>query len=76
MPITISNTGGVRSRALDLLLAVRRHEPQKAADMLRELVALGFNVENLGLSAADRLMHGRPELRTIRGGKMSDSRSE
>ena len=75
MPITISNTGGVRSRALDLLLAVRRHEPQKAADMLRELVALGLTVENLGLSAADR-MHGRPELRIIRGGKMSDSRSE
>jgi hypothetical protein len=75
MRITISTTGGSVSRGLDLLLALRRHEPQKAAVMLRELVAMGFTVEDLGISAAkvDRFVCGRPELRLIRGGKRSDS---
>jgi hypothetical protein len=43
--------------------------------MLRELVAMGFTVEDLGISAAkvDRFVRGRPELRLIRGGKRSDS---
>jgi hypothetical protein len=44
--------------------------------MLRQLVAMGFTVENLGLSTAevDRFVHGRPTLRLIRGGKRSASR--
>ena len=78
MPITISTNGGVRLRGLELLLALRRHEPQKAAVMLRELVAVGFTVEDLGLSVAeiDRFVGGRPALRIIRGGKRSDTQSD
>jgi len=78
MPITISTKGGVRLRGLELLLALRRREPQKAAVMLRELVAMGFTVEDLGLSVAevDRFVRGRPALRIIRGGKRSDTQSD
>jgi hypothetical protein len=78
MPITISTKGGVRLRGLDLLLALRRLEPQKAAVVLRELVAMGFTVGDLGISVAeiDRFVHGRPALRLIRGGKRSGSQSD
>jgi hypothetical protein len=78
MPITISTKGGVRLRGLDLLLALRRLEPQKAAVVLRELVAMGFTVGDLGISVAeiDRFVHGRPALRLIRGGKRSVSQSD
>jgi hypothetical protein len=43
---------------------------------LRELVATGFSLEDLGLTAAevDRFGHGRPGLRLIRGRKKNGSR--
>lgn len=72
----ISSRDGVHLRAVDLVAALRRYGPTKMTLALRELVATGFSLEDLGLTAAevDRFGHGRPGLRLIRGRKKNGSR--
>jgi hypothetical protein len=72
----ISRRDDVRLRAIELLHTLRRYGPTKTTLVLRELVDMGFSLEDLGLSAAEveRFRHTRADLRLVRGSRKNGNR--